>query len=508
MPETGAVLLVEDLGQQRLSARYMAAALDSAGLSPRLVHFDGDRRAAEAVIQTAVSLRPRLVVISQLFGHLLSDHLELAAALRATAPGVHISMAGPLPSMAWRPLLEDSSSVGSVLTGELKCSIAALARAASTGDGWAEVPGLAWRGPAPVRNPPDSPLDLDRLPLPLYPEGLPQWSGIRFATVEGGRGCWHRCSFCLPCAAYASARAGYRLRGVASLAAELQQRWNEGARLILFDDEQFLPPAPERRTRVQALGDEMEARGVQAAFTIKCRADEVEPALFARLRDMGLVRVYLGMESNDQGTLDLFAKGTSPATNRQALKILNDLGLVADVRSLIVNPWSTLETISKEIAALRGLLDLLPTCLTFWEVEVYPGTPLASRLRSERRPVPPLAPLDYHISDPRAGWFRAMRRLVLDGCQPYRRICDQISLLWFRALLAERGLAAAAGPDRAALRRASRECNEAVLDVLEEVAGEAARLSRQDAIVADGRAAQWSASLARRCAIAGAVLGG
>jgi hypothetical protein len=294
----------------------------------------------------------------------------------------------------------------------------------------------------------------------------------------------------------------YRIRGVGSLADELQQRWDQGARLILFDDEQFLAPLAERTARVEALGRALAARGVRAALTLKCRADEIELGLFARLRDMGLVRVYLGMESNCQSALDLFAKGTTPAVNRQALEVLDGLGLVADVRSLLIHPWSTVASIGQEISTLRCLLDLLPTPITFWEVEAYPGTPLALRLRSEGRPVPPLSPLEYRTLDAGADWFRRMRRLVLDGCQPFRRLCDQVSLLWFGALLAERGLAPAGAPDRAALHRAAREANEAVLDVLQDICEAAAHVTLAGTGVPDDRAPMWSADLASRCALA------
>lgn len=508
MPEVGTVLLVEDLGLQRLPARRLAAELAQAGFTPRLAHFGGETEVASALLQAGADLRPRLVVISQLFEHLLAQHLELAAGLRRTVPGVHISIAGPLPSMAWREVLEAAPSLDSVLTGEAEAGITGLARTAASDAGWGDVPGLAWRNPKPVRNPPSPPLDLDRLPLPLYAEGLPSWSGVPFATVESSRGCWHRCSFCLPCAEYARQRAPYRDRSVVPLTNELAERWRQGARLILFDDEQFLPPAGVRAGRVEALGRELAARGVAPAFTIKCRADEVEPALFARLREMGLARVYLGMESNDQATLDCLAKGTTPAANRRALETLAALGLVADVRCLISHPWSTVAGIGREIAALRGLLDMLPTCLSFWDVAVYPSTPLAARLRAEGRAAPALSPLDYASRDLAAETFRRLRRLAIDGCQPYRRLCERLSLLWFGAMLAMRGLAPPDFPTRAALRRAARTANEAALDTLAEIWESVERSPGDAGRLADGQAAEWSAELARRSAQAAEEMAG
>jgi hypothetical protein len=66
------VLLVEDLGQQRLQARSLAAALGQAGLSVRLADFRaGDD--VDGIVALARRRRPRLIVQSILFAHLVAE---------------------------------------------------------------------------------------------------------------------------------------------------------------------------------------------------------------------------------------------------------------------------------------------------------------------------------------------------------------------------------------------------------------------------------------------------
>jgi len=75
------VLVVEDLGQQRLPARTLVAVLREAGLRARLVHWGAGSEPGE-IVTLAQSERPRLIVLSILFAHLVQEGLALAARLR------------------------------------------------------------------------------------------------------------------------------------------------------------------------------------------------------------------------------------------------------------------------------------------------------------------------------------------------------------------------------------------------------------------------------------------
>ena len=528
------VLVVEDLRQQRLPARTLVAVLREAGLCARLVHFGADSDPGETVA-LAHSEQPRLIVLSILFANLVEENLALATELRAAGVTAHVTMAGPLPTFAYASLLAACPEpvegacpepvegacpepvegacpepvegacppLDSVLRGEAEASIVQLATGLRDAADWRAVPGLAYRSPALRTNPLPQPVpDPDALPFPAWDGGMPTYLGLGFATLEGGRGCYHACTFCLPRAFYsAGPGAPYRLRSISDLVEEMNALYRRGVRLFLFDDEQFLPPGRARQARVQALGDALERQGLDVAFTIKCRADDVDEPLFRQLQAMGLLRVYLGVESGCPASLDLLGKGVTVARNAEALALLDALGVVTDFYSLLFHPWSTLETIRAELEFLECVLPHVSTAFTFNEVELYPGTPLFERWQAEKcRPGAAEARAGeaawrapYAIADPAAELLRRLARVVFGARHAEGGLHDRIVQAWYSVLLLGRF-----GPERLAasraraLRAAVTHLNRESLALWREMLSFAAGGDLYDAGQVNERAAAWA----------------
>lgn len=443
------VLVVEDLGQQHLSARSLAAVLRHAGWDARLVDFghseddEGNDAGAGAIVPLAGELRPRLIIFSILFADRVPEHLALIAALRRAGVSAHVTLTGPLPSFAPVELLATCPALDSVLCGEAEASIAALATSLDDPARWCEVPGLAYRetDTFSVRtNPwPVAVAEFDDLPWPQRDAAATAFQGYGFATIQSSRGCYHACAMCLPCAFYRAAPGGgYRLRSITSLVDEIEALYRRGTRLFLFDDEQFLPPGDARHARVEIFAQELTRRDLEITFTIKCRPDDVEAGILRRLRESGLLRVYVGIESGCQSTLDLLGKGVTVQRNTEALATLNRLGVVADFFCLLFHPWSTLETIETDLAFLGQAIPQHATVFNFSEVAVYPGTPLARRLQGEGRVQGAPWPLAYEIADPRAELMRRLNGLIFGGTTAHDRIRDRVTQAWFALLMMQR----------------------------------------------------------------------
>ncbi len=492
------VLLIEDLSQQHLSARTLAAVLQRAGWRARLAHFSGED--ADDIIALAQRERPRLIVFSILFADRVPERLALITALRQSGVNAHLTIVGPLPSFAAAELLAACPALDSVLCGEAEASVAQLApipdpspvcdrgrewlfpllqSGAQAGPGWGQKP-----------------LNLDALPFPLH-DDLPEYVGYGFATVESSRGCYHACTFCLPCAFYRAVGAPYRLRSVPNLVDEIESLHQRGTRLFLFDDEQFLPPGRAREERVETLGQELERRGLQIAFTIKCRADDVDAPLFRRLKAMGLLRVYVGVESGCQATLDLLGKRVTAQCNAEALSTLDEMDIVADFRSLLFHPWSTLETVQADVAFLQSVMPHLSTSFNFQEVEIYPGTPLAARLRAEGRGTSDPWPLAYAIADPRVELARRLTRIVFSGA--HAKFQEQVTQTWFDLLLQRRFHPLQCDQDRARQLKATvARVNAESLDVWRDMLAFADAGDIYNADLVNERATGWAARVNRR----------
>ena len=447
-------LVVEDLGQQKLPARYLTALLRRDGMRARLVDLNDG---ADEIAALARRTMPRLVISSILFADRVDEHHALMTALRAACPRAHLTLAGPLPAFAAEELRAACPAVDSVQSTEH-----VIAKRAVRDEAIPDQLGECFTSLAMT--------DLDALPFPARDDGIASFLGHGFATIEASRGCYHACTFCLPRAFHRAQGAPYRLRGIPHLVDEIEVLYRQGARLFLFDDEQFLPPQPARAERIAAFADELAHRDLHIAFTLKCRADDVDAALFRRLRDIGLLRVYIGIESGDRAALDLYNKRVTPQQNADALASLDALGIVADFRALVFHPWSTLETLRAEIAFLQ---DVLPNCSTlfdFREVEIYPGTPLANRLRAEGSGAGSAWQIQYALADARAEWARRACRRTFSQSDTYRNAQDALTREWYALLLARRFRPAVADEERAReLRESAMRRNSETLKIGEEI---------------------------------------
>jgi radical SAM superfamily enzyme YgiQ (UPF0313 family) len=495
------VLLIEDLSQQRLPARALAAVLRHAGLRAQLVNFATDQD-ADAIVALAVYEQPHLIIVSLLFAHRVREHLALIAALREHDVRAHITLTGYLPHFAHAELLAACPSLDSVLRGEAETRVVELARTIiAPYPHPSPLPHRERGTPSPLWGEGRGEgLNLDDTPFPARDDGIASHQGYGFATIESSRGCYHACTFCLPCAFYRDLGARYRLRSVTNVVDEIEALYRQGARLFLFDDEQFLSAGHARTERVTALGDELARRRLQIAFTIKCRADDVDAALFRRLKEMGLLRVYIGIESGCQQSLDLFGKRVTVQQNADALAALDALDIVADFRALLFHPWSTLEAIQADIAFLQSVMPHISTAFNFREIEIYPGTPLAERLRAEGHDHHDSLPIGYILADSRAELSRRLCRVVFSPHGCYARVQDALTQAWFDLLLQQRFQPTSSYADHAhELKATAARVNSASLDVWRDMLAFADAGDIHDAEQVNARACAWTSRVNAVC---------
>ncbi|MBI5545558.1 MAG: radical SAM protein, partial [Deltaproteobacteria bacterium] len=162
-------------------------------------------------------------------------------------------------------------------------------------------------------------------------------------------------------------------------------------------------------------------------FQIKARPDCVDPELFSQLRSMGLFRVFLGIEAGTETSLRQLGRGQRLADNESALQILNGLDLHVAFNLLVLNPESTLEDFEGNVAFLRGHAA---NPMNFCRTEIYAGTPLEQRLRSQGRLRGDYWGLDYVIGDARAERaFELLRTAFYErnfGAHPLHYLCGQV----------------------------------------------------------------------------------
>ena len=182
------------------------------------------------------------------------------------------------------------------------------------------------------------------------------------ASMRTSVGCAFNCSFCVVPHLISRKYLERTPEDVVEEIASLEEN-----HIYFVDDEMFLNPK-----RVEQIARLLIARGIRKHYTSWARADTIvrHPELFKLWREAGLDTVYVGIESMTDSGLAGFNKKTSVKTNRDAIAVLKDAGIMLHA-SMIVNPDFTdadFDALEKEVRAL------CPAEVTFTVLSPSPGT--------------------------------------------------------------------------------------------------------------------------------------
>ncbi|MFO0742522.1 MAG: radical SAM protein [Labilithrix sp.] len=416
------VLLVGAEVEENLALRYLGASLRAAGHVPRYARFD---RAGDiaAVVAEAARVRPGLIGLSATFQFRAKEFGALAEALRTGGVAAPIVAGGHFPTFAFREMLAAFPAIDVIARHEGEQTIVELAAAATAGpldaERLAPIAGIAFRDASgAVVASPARPLapDLDALPFPERFDEPQLHLGVPAAFLVGTRGCYGHCTFCC-IHAYLRSAGGpkYRSRSPANVADEMAElRRGRGVRMFVFHDDDFFTRDRVRDLeRVTALRDELWRRDVRdIAVVVKARPDDVDPEVFDVLQQIGLLRVYLGIESGSTRGLKVLGRGVDMTDNRRALGFLRERDVYTCFNMLVFDPESSIASLRESFGFLR---EIPAVPMNFCRTEIYVGTPLMTKLEREGRLIGDVFGWDYRIRDPHAERaFRVFAKAFLD----------------------------------------------------------------------------------------------
>jgi len=396
------IALIGSEHEENLSLRYLAAAVAADGIGAGIFPVN-EPDDVERVVREVVASAPFLVGISVPFQMNAPQALAIATRLREEGCAAHITVGGHFATFEYDNLLRDFPAIDSVVRHEGETTLRELCRRLQVGEAIAPLEGAVVRTAQGTvdggkrRIPP-----LDELPFPDRrgpPLGV---MGIGVAPILGSRGCYADCSFCC-IYAYAENADGarYRRRSPENIVAEMREEYERrGVRLFVFHDDNFFVPSREQNlARYRRLKELIDAAGLTGiALVIKCRPNDVTPELFTLLKSMGLIRTYVGIETNsDEGIVSLNRRITSE-DNRRALHTFRDLGIYHSFNVLIFDPEATLEGIRRNIDFMEEFAEVP---FNFCRAEVYAGTPLKSILEAQGRLVGDYFAWGYAMREPR-----------------------------------------------------------------------------------------------------------
>lgn len=414
----GRAILIGFQDQTNLGLGYLASNLAKHGFESEIVDF---REGPSAILDTVRSSDPLLVGFSLIFQYYLPQFAHLASYLRNNGVRCHFCSGGHYPSLRYEQMLKAVPELDSVVRCEGEATLVELMSRLAEGRDWHQIDGIAYLdGQTCIATPPAKLIqDLDDLPYPVRPRENPAILGKKICMLLASRGCVHDCAFCSIRQFYGQARGRkVRVRSAEKVAEEMRfLRDERGASVFLFQDDDFPLWGAFGRRWLDHFIKALRANDLigRIIWKISCRADEVEPELFGRMREAGLYMVYLGLESGNRQGLQTLRKGLTVEDNLRAVEVLKQLGLFWCYGFMLFDPSSTFESVRENGAFLRKLTDDGSAAVTFCRMVPYAGTPIECNLALEGRlrgnPIDP----DYDFIEPRMGEFFAALIAASEG---------------------------------------------------------------------------------------------
>ena len=386
--------------EENLGLRYIAAALEREGHRVTIVAFNSAGDTA-SVVQQLLDLCPDIVGLSMVFTGRAREFCDFAQALRNAGWRGHLIAGGHFASFNSERLLKEFPAFDSIAISEGEEIMCALATHLQDLE---QVPGICHRrrdGCVTTNVCKGNPEDLDTLPFPKRTTFY-RYFDKPIASVLTSRGCWRNCLFCSINAWYERSGGGkkFRVRSVENIVREVKDLYfNHGVRIFNFQDDNFFVPNHEQAlARFQTLRAGLREAGIgPMAIAIKARPDSITRESVAVLDDLGLFRVFLGVENASQTGLTHLNRRCRVEQVLEGLRILNEFDVHIAFNLLMFEPDTTMEDI---LINLRFIERHLENPFNFCRAEAYAGTGLEKKLLSEGRLLGDYFGFDYRLKNP------------------------------------------------------------------------------------------------------------
>lgn len=182
------------------------------------------------------------------------------------------------------------------------------------------------------------------LPNELYAEFPTERKN--FTVMVTSKGCPCGCTFC------EAGRTSYNARTPMTVVNEMEECYTKhGIREIDIFDYEF----PRNKKRTLAICREMQSRNLDITWACRARVDSVDEELLREMAKAGCSRIYYGIESGVQETLDILNKGITLDKIRETIRLTKEQGIKALGFFLIGCPGETRATVDQTIKFAREL---------------------------------------------------------------------------------------------------------------------------------------------------------
>jgi anaerobic magnesium-protoporphyrin IX monomethyl ester cyclase len=433
-------VLVGPIQQENLALQYLAAAARQSGHHVDVVAYSY-RADLDASLRETLAKEPDLVGLGIAFQNNIEDYLAFMHALRDRGFTGHLTCGGHVPTFCYGELLRDVPGLDTVVRHDGEQTLVDVLDCLGRGEAPRNIAGLVWReGTEVVTGAWRAPVErLDELPWPGRSPEPYVVGGIVVDFLITARGCIGECHYCSIAAYTSEQRRRYRLREPEPVADEIAVLYRDrGARVMFVQDDLFVLPSENKSVeRAARIRQGLRSRGVDdVVFWVKGRPETITPKVCAALFEMGVIHMFLGVESASAERLSYLGRTHEPSDNRSAIAVCREHGITPSFNFMLFDPDCTLEDVAQTLDLAEQNLDLpWNVCRT----EVYSGTALRDQLEAEGRLEGDYRSYGYRMRDVRAELlFRILRVSMHERALRIESLLNRLISLSFARQLHER----------------------------------------------------------------------
>jgi anaerobic magnesium-protoporphyrin IX monomethyl ester cyclase len=372
---------------ENLALGYLAASLRDDGYRTEILDAHLLELSHEKTVQHIISVNPWMVGLSSSAQDSIPATFHVVGLLRKKGYKGHITVGGHFHTYEHDNFLKHIPEIDSVVRGEGEITIVDLATHVNSKQPLSSVKGLTYRdenGKVVVNDNRSLVDDLDTLPLP-HRDTMPiLLQKNRRISMLASRGCYARCSFC-SIQTFFNWRPR-RVRMVEKVVEEMKFLYDQGVHKFKFVDDLFMDPSKKSKQWVLSFCQELKRAGMHDLnLWMQVRAVCVSEEIFVALKEIGLKKIFLGLESGHAETLKRYRKDITPEQNLKAVKILKEVGIPEiSIGMMPFEPDVSIQGIQDNLDFLKkiGTFDIRDVTGKFLP---YAGTPLTEQLISEGR---------------------------------------------------------------------------------------------------------------------------
>jgi anaerobic magnesium-protoporphyrin IX monomethyl ester cyclase len=323
------------------------------------------------LFEELITFDPELAFINTTTPTICSD-LLFTQSLKVYFPKIKLAVFGAHVTILHKEIMETAPFLDIVIRHEPEFVAADIARTAENGRIFGAIPGCTVRRDGAVEVFPDRAFsqNLDEL-------GAPAWNYFPldkyihpvfhkpYLTVNTGRGCRHRCIFCVAPKYYGNS---VRQRSPESIVEELRRNVREfGVKHFWFYADDFT----ENPDFVKKLCRSIIDAGLDIVWWSNTRADKLDQEMFILMKKSGCFMLSIGGESGSQEILKRMKKGTRAEDIQKITELLRKVGIDSLVYFLIGLPGETRGTIQETIQFAKKVKS---DYVEFYPATPYPGT--------------------------------------------------------------------------------------------------------------------------------------